>query len=587
PDLIGNVTNGGSKVIKISSVSPDCNKTVVSNKILDYVGATAQTISAGPQYFSVTVIYTDLNGATKTLTKRVQIGQCTSVQYETVNIGSQSPVYVTITPFNEPPMDLSATITVSVQANAEFVTPSQDDWCSEIEYRQIEAHNVQNYFNRIRRTGCFLDIGAFLARPDVGIHPLPTRPAVATDLGLPPGLPSLPLGNHYAQTSTDKKKRSQMGLWAMERGKIYILPWIQSTEKIVIKWDGIKREWSDEDLIDPDPLLKRAIVEYVRWDHLTFYEKDYDAAGKAREALDMARQDLWKQCRDETMIRGKEVSLARTAVTTNLALFYNTKQMATASCAIGTTGNPVTITIDPGTVASNVSVADANSKAIAQAQQQAQAQLVCQSPIATYQNTPQTFTASCQSSGGIQPDGDPITVTTPAGRYSSTISQADADSKALAAAQDEATSQLVCTFWNTEQSFTAKCPASTTGADVTKTTTAHTVSSLVSQDDANAVALNNAKTAAQSALSCSGSPTIFFNTIQQVNRTATCTVIKGAIVQACGVSVTLVVSPSRFSSTVSQADANLQALNFAGNQATLIAQSRCSQGLCGGYQAVL
>lgn len=586
PELLGNVTTGGAKVIKISSVSPDCNKVDTSGIILDYVGAGPQVVSAGPQYFNVTVIYSDLGGVERTLTKRVQIGQCTSVQYETVNIGSNTPVYVTITPFNQPPMDLSATITVSVQATASFVASATDDWCSEIEYRQIEAHNVQNYFARIRRTGCYLDIGAFFALPDIGFNSIPARPALATDLGLSPGLPSLPLGNHYAQTSTDRKRRSQVGLWAYERGKIYILPWIQSTEKIVIKWDGIKREWADDDLIDSDPLLMRAIIEFVRFDHFTFYEQDYELADRAQQALIVARQDLWKQCRDETQIRGKEVSLARTAVTTNLVLFYNTKQSATVSCPTGTTGSSVTVTIDPGTVASNISIADANSKAVAQAQQQAQSQLVCQAQLTTYLNTPQTFTATCQSAGGIQPDGDPVTVTTPAGKYSSTISQADADSKAAAAAQDEANSQLVCLFWNTEQSFTAKCPTGSSGADVTETVSAHTVSSSVSQDDANAIALNNAKTAAQSALSCSGSPTVYRNTIQQASATFQCQKVVGLAVTPCSTNVNVTVLATRFSSTTSQADANFQALAFAQNQASTVAQSRCNAGFCGPYQIV-
>jgi hypothetical protein len=58
------------------------------------------------------------------------------------------------------------------------------------------------------------------------------------------------------------------------------------------------------------------------------------------------------------------------------------------------------------------------------------------------------------------------------------------------------------TFTNTQQSYTATCPSGTTGTAVTKTIPAGTVTSSVSQADADAKALNMAQQQAQAAIVC-------------------------------------------------------------------------------------
>ena len=61
--------------------------------------------------------------------------------------------------------------------------------------------------------------------------------------------------------------------------------------------------------------------------------------------------------------------------------------------------------------------------------------------VLVYGNTPQTYTANC-----TLPGFPSVTVTIPANTYQSFISQADANAKALAAATEQATSQLVCCY---------------------------------------------------------------------------------------------------------------------------------------------
>jgi len=64
-------------------------------------------------------------------------------------------------------------------------------------------------------------------------------------------------------------------------------------------------------------------------------------------------------------------------------------------------------------------------------------------PVLVFGNTPQSFTASC-----TLPGFPSVTVTIPANTYSSFISQADANAKALAAATAQAESQLICCYSN-------------------------------------------------------------------------------------------------------------------------------------------
>lgn len=463
---------------------------------------------------------------------------------------------------------------------------ADDDWCSEIEYRQIDFCHIKHFLAQSGRPGC-CNIPLFF-----GLSCRKGRFPTPTDAGLT-GLATLPLGYHYGQTSTDDKHgRAGSGVWAMDRGKIYLAPWIQSTETVVVKWDGLKRTWSGDDLIDDDPMLILAVEEYVRWQHAAKYDHDYEEADRAQKAYNIGLQDLMHACREETRIRGCERSNARQSGTqsgtSTTPLFFNDKQQATANCPDGETGNAVTITIAAGTVASNISVNDANQKALNEAQQQATAQLDCQSNAPTFTNDAQSFTAQCQSgeTGAPAPDGNPITITIRAGTVSSTLSKADANAQALSMAQQQATAQLNCTFWNSVQTYVASCPTGQTGTPVSKTVAAHTISSTISQDDADANALNLAKTQAETELICNGESGVFTSTLQTAEVMLHCQRIFPAS-SSCLVTVIVTSGPGRFTSLISLADANNQAILAANAQAQFKASQFCNLHQCGTFNFTL
>jgi hypothetical protein len=83
------------------------------------------------------------------------------------------------------------------------------------------------------------------------------------------------------------------------------------------------------------------------------------------------------------------------------------------------------------------------------------------------------------------------------------VSQQDADNQATAAAQSAATELLNCTAaYTSTQSYTAQCPNGTLGNPITKSVTR---TSLISQADADSQALQAAQAAAEAELSCGNS----------------------------------------------------------------------------------
>jgi hypothetical protein len=457
------------------------------------------------------------------------------------------------------------------------------DWCSELEYVQVEPCCLRQWLSLNARNNlgsCFSwywGLAPLLCGWDRAPEP--------TDEGVDATLPALPLGHHYPQTSTDKPNRARSGRWMLERGKIYIYPSIQSTESVLIMWDGIKRTWSDTDPIDEDPLLASAVEEWMRWKHAERYDRDLTIAQTAEAAYARGRSELIHQCREETRVRGCEPSYARSANVT--ALFFNdTAGHATAICPSGQTGDPVSVTIAVGTVSSSVSVADANLKANDAAKAQADAQLVCVPVTPQVPNDEKSATAYCAAAADAPPpDGDPQTVIIPAGTYFADTKDL-ANQLAQAAANEQAAAKLVgtCTWWNREVSYTASCPDDPSITD-TRVIPMHTLSSQISQADADWLALNDplsgAIAMAQSHLVCpAGGP--FGNTLLDMPPRATnCTVPGGPTgSHSCTVFIRVRVHADTVSRPTLQ-QANQDALSLATQLGIAYGLNLCSPTYCG------
>lgn len=456
------------------------------------------------------------------------------------------------------------------------------DWCSEAEYLQVSPVAIREYLNRSVQCGyCLPTFFSLIQNSCIkGYYPAPT------DADVPAGLPILPLGYHYPQTSTDNTYgRAMHGFWGIERGKIFIAPYIQSDEHVSVKWDGIKRTWTEADIIDEDPMLASALMEYVRWQHADKYEKDEAEAVRAMGAYNNWRTLLMHQCREENRVRDREPSYARSATGISgngvANLYYNEVQTFTASCQDGETGNDVTVTIPAGAIASTYSVADANQKALNEAQIQAESRLDCESETVSYTNDAQTATAACQAGDGAPtPTGAPVIVTIPAGTVSSTVSKADANQQALALAESEAASQLVCVWKNAAQTATVHCE-SNEAQEFSATVAAGTYTSSVSQDDANAQAMTDATNQAIAARDTSGlcgaDPVGVWNTVQTFWVNRFCQTGHGSIIKV------LVTVPANTIMGDTQLEANSRAVQLGNQAGNAYAEIKCNLGLTGSF----
>jgi hypothetical protein len=85
-------------------------------------------------------------------------------------------------------------------------------------------------------------------------------------------VPMLPLGFRPFDASTDTGfGRARSGIWSQHDGNIYISPWIQSNEYVVIEWEGIKENWADSDLVNPDQDYKKALRLYFQYCYESLY----------------------------------------------------------------------------------------------------------------------------------------------------------------------------------------------------------------------------------------------------------------------------------------------------------------------------
>ncbi|RYE25514.1 MAG: hypothetical protein EOP51_03850 [Sphingobacteriales bacterium] len=208
-------------------------------------------------------------------------------------------------------------------------------------------------------------------------------------------------------------------------------------------------------------------------------------------------------------------------------------------------------------------------------------------PVTSYQNGQQSapFTRNNCPSGQ---QGTPVTYVVGAGRYSSLISPADADQKALAdiAANGQRNANLLggCAvtqpgsgpYYNVADSASrtrASCAVGQTGSTVTYTVAAGTYSSTVSQAAANALARADIQANAQRHADSLGTCSLSTNPNLRYNAAYTATAVKeNCPVGMVGTPESYTVADSVFSAPT-QTEANQLAIDHAATQAQIRANS--------------
>ena len=162
--------------------------------------------------------------------------------------------------------------------NRVFTTDGQN-YCSRLHYRQVDYATLERYSRKLSDRY--------------------TAPANA-------GMTVLPFGYKYPEAATDSiYGRATFGLWAIYKKRLFLGPWIQSTESLVVDWDGIKRDWRDVDVVKTTteddsfpwgPDAQRAIRLFCQQERPQDFVEGRMMAGKWAEDWKTARADLIYEC---------------------------------------------------------------------------------------------------------------------------------------------------------------------------------------------------------------------------------------------------------------------------------------------------
>lgn len=119
------------------------------------------------------------------------------------------------------------------------------------------------------------------------------------------GFPRLPQGFQYAEASTDLDSvcgRARAGVWSIWKKRLYVFPWLQSNESLVIEWEGLKTVWLDTDLVNPDIEFETAVKLGVQFAH----ERDFGSPVESKRFEQLFKDkvsDLIHECNERTKMR--------------------------------------------------------------------------------------------------------------------------------------------------------------------------------------------------------------------------------------------------------------------------------------------
>jgi hypothetical protein len=296
------------------------------------------------------------------------------------------------------------------------------------------------------------------------------------------------------------------------------------------------------------------------------------------------------------LLANKQTYANTNGTCTLIPVYYNT-QVSTSvnrnNCGDGYIGSLVTYTIPANTYSSTISQSDAQSKATTDLSANAQ----------SYANSNGTCTATpvywnAQASGiatrnncGIGYTGSQVTYVVAANTYSSTVSQAAADALASTDVNNnkQAYANLngVCTeippviYYNSQVSATATkddCGSGYVGSVVTYTVLDNVYTSAISQSDADAQAQADLTTNKQAYANANGTCTVAPSTKYYSKQVYAVVTRNNCSSGYKGSSVTYIVPAKKYSSYISQADAQAKATaDLAANKQTYAnAHGRCT-----------
>lgn len=127
-------------------------------------------------------------------------------------------------------------------------TIADGDGCTRIDYEAISKQEMDCLQSNLTQCATLLQPSGYYLDPTVGYVPF-------SDLPVP--------GWKNVDSTIDKPCRATKGFWTVDRGNIYVFPYMQWNEAACVEWDGIQRTFDDDEEVDFDREVEDAMEYYL------------------------------------------------------------------------------------------------------------------------------------------------------------------------------------------------------------------------------------------------------------------------------------------------------------------------------------
>lgn len=101
--------------------------------------------------------------------------------------------------------------------------------------------------------------------------------------------------------------RSTYGYYALHNQRLYLAPFLDSSEQVIIEWSGLKRTWGTNDFVSDDPEVFRVAKLFVTKEMALHYERDELIYAGAEREFREAMAELINECNEQIRVRQSNI----------------------------------------------------------------------------------------------------------------------------------------------------------------------------------------------------------------------------------------------------------------------------------------
>lgn len=176
---------------------------------------------------------------------------------------------------------------------AQIYAVTQDNCCSKRYFQPIDWDEMDQILKDNQRCGFTIEPTYYYYLDDYGYFDYPAYGC-------------LYYGDSSGATDLPARPSLSASFSAMKGGQLYLFPWLQSNEVLVIEWDGIKRNWSDTDEVQFNREVQDAVEHFLDRRSASREDCDIQRIQLAQADYDtIVAKQIW-QCRKERRIERRQ-----------------------------------------------------------------------------------------------------------------------------------------------------------------------------------------------------------------------------------------------------------------------------------------